>query len=79
MRGEDGRHPFSVVRIGRSAAWCSSQAVACGGVSSRSRGCLPQHNTLDRSITVWENLYLHCQLLWALIRELRAIRTSRAC
>lgn len=42
-------------------------------------GAVPQHNTLDRSITVWENLYLHCQLLWALIRELRAIRTSRSC
>ncbi len=46
--------------------------VAANPIGAKRRlGVVPLHNKLDRSITVWENLYLHCQLLWALIRELR--------
>ncbi len=29
--------------------------------AKRNLGVVPQHNTLDRSLSVWENLYLHCR------------------
>jgi ABC-2 type transport system ATP-binding protein len=42
--------------------WISGLDVAAQPIAAKRRiGVVSQHNTLDRSVSVWENLYLHCR------------------
>ena len=40
--------------------------------AKRHMGVVAQHNTLDRSVSVWENLYLHCRYFGISPRDARA-------
>ena len=54
------------VRIG-------STDVATDPVAAKRRiGVMAQHNTLDRAVSVWENLYLHCRYFGIAARTARA-------
>jgi ABC-2 type transport system ATP-binding protein len=42
--------------------WISGLDVAARPIEAKRHiGVVPQHNTLDRSVSVWENIYLHCR------------------
>jgi ABC-2 type transport system ATP-binding protein len=46
--------------------------VAHAALAKQAIGVVAQSNTLDRSLTVWENLYYHCRYFGAGAREARA-------
>ncbi len=69
LLGPNGAGKSSIVGACTTRVVPTSGTVRVGGIdvgadpirAKRRLGVVSQHNTLDRSITVWENLYLHCR------------------
>jgi ABC-2 type transport system ATP-binding protein len=80
LLGPNGAGKSSIVGACTTRVVPTSGTVCVGGIdvgadpirAKRRLGVVPQHNTLDRSITVWENLYLHCRYFGVSARSARA-------
>jgi ABC-2 type transport system ATP-binding protein len=60
-----------VVPSAGSACVGGVDVVAHAALAKQAIGVVAQSNTLDRSLTVWENLYYHCRYFGAGAREAR--------
>jgi ABC-2 type transport system ATP-binding protein len=69
LLGPNGAGKTTTISIATTRALPTSGSVTIAGVdvvarpatARRSIGVVPQYNTLDRSLTVFENLYFHCR------------------
>ena len=69
LLGPNGAGKTTTISIATTRALPTSGQVTIAGVDVISRpaaarrniGVVPQYNTLDRSLTVFENLYFHCR------------------
>ena len=69
LLGPNGAGKTTTISIATTRALPSSGTVIIGGIdvvakpaaARRNMGVVPQYNTLDRSLTVFENLYFHCR------------------
>jgi ABC-2 type transport system ATP-binding protein len=69
LLGPNGAGKTTTISIATTRALPTSGQVTIAGVdvvarpaaARRNIGVVPQYNTLDRSLTVWENLYFHCR------------------
>jgi ABC-2 type transport system ATP-binding protein len=69
LLGPNGAGKTTTISIATTRALPTSGRVTIAGVdvvakpatARRSIGVVPQYNTLDRSLTVFENLYFHCR------------------
>ncbi|HZL64605.1 MAG TPA: ABC transporter ATP-binding protein [Thermoleophilia bacterium] len=61
-----------VVPTAGSACVGGVDVVAHAALAKQAIGVVAQSNTLDRSLTVWENLYYHCRYFGVGAREARA-------
>lgn len=80
LLGPNGAGKSSIVGACTTRVMPSSGSVRIDGVdvaadpigAKRRLGVVPQHNTLDRSVTAWENVYLHCRYFGISARAARA-------
>ncbi len=69
LLGPNGAGKTTTISIATTRALPSSGQVMIAGIdvvsrpaaARRNMGVVPQYNTLDRSLTVFENLYFHCR------------------
>ena len=69
LLGPNGAGKTTTISIATTRALPTSGQVTIAGVdvvarpamARRNMGVVPQYNTLDRSLTVFENLYFHCR------------------
>ena len=69
LLGPNGAGKTTTISIATTRALPTSGQVKIAGVdvvarpamARRNMGVVPQYNTLDRSLTVFENLYFHCR------------------
>jgi ABC-2 type transport system ATP-binding protein len=69
LLGPNGAGKTTTISIATTRALPTSGQVAIAGIdvvarpaaARRNMGVVPQYNTLDRSLTVFENLYFHCR------------------
>ncbi len=69
LLGPNGAGKTTTISIATTRALPTSGQVTIAGVdvvakpavARRSIGVVPQYNTLDRSLTIYENLYFHCR------------------
>src|SRR5665648_347209 len=61
-----------VIPTAGSACEGGVDVVAHPALAKQMIGVVAQSNTLDRSLTVWENLYYHCRYFGASARDARA-------